>query len=143
MTFAVEPAPGMELLLEITGSDAIAWGGTALALQDGASATEHPLEMSDAAHGHVRVPLEEGLTGVVLSVAALGDGAHDPENHDVNRDYDYTVSASLVEAPPEDTAAPDTPAEEGGCACSSTHTGWACLFPALLGLLGLGVRRRR
>jgi hypothetical protein len=140
VVFELEPQPGMELLLEISGGATIAWGGTALALASEGPATELPLVMDDGAHGGVRVPLDEGLTAVVLAVASLSDGSHDPEESDVHRDYSYRYAASIVEALPADTG--DTGAgEPGGCGCSSGRG--AGSLGMLLGMLGLaGIRWR-
>jgi MYXO-CTERM domain-containing protein len=140
----LQPQPGLDLLVEIEGAGGIAWGGTALALQAEGPAVEIPLLMEDGSHGSARVPLEEGIEAVVLAIAALSDGQHDPEDGDVYRDYSYGFSASVVDPLPGADTGDGGDVEPTGCACSSAHTRGA-LPPmlGLLGLLGLALSRRR
>jgi hypothetical protein len=143
VVFELEPSEDRDLLLELSGSAAIAWGGTALAIPAEGASTEFPVEMNDGASGSVRVPLDDGWERIVLAVAALSDGTHDPEDGDWYLDYTYSYGASVVDAEPAaDTGMVDEPDDET-CGCESTQGG---AYMALLGLLaagGLAVLRGR
>ncbi len=144
VVFEVEPRPGTDLLLEVEGSEGIAWGAIALAVPGTGPATARPFTMADGVRGAALVPLEADIARVVLAVASLSDGTHDPEDADRDRDHTYRYAASLVEA----ASADDTGQEDetmGGCACGtprSTPRAGSLLAP-LVALGAAGRRRHR
>lgn len=128
VVFHVEAAAGQVLRLTFTGEDVLAWSTRALVLPEGG--TPQVVPFTDT----VDIPLD-ALTGrVVLAVAALSDGVHDPEDADWDTDATYTYDAEVTAAPVEETAP-----EGCGCASSARGTGLGSLF---LGALLLGRRRR-
>lgn len=98
--------------------------------------------MIDGSTGSVRVPLDDGWERIVLAVAALSDGTHDPEDGDWYLDYTYRYGASVVDAEPtEDTGLVDP--DDEPCGCESTRGGTWMAMLRLLPAGGLVVCRRR